>query len=138
MNFSKISIDLRNIWSWKFFGAKIYDLNISSTGLTEGVAQQAGIEYETITIHDHNRPEIMPSYDDVLLKLVYEKHTKRLLGGQILSKYDLTAQMNILSLAIQNNMTIEQLAFADFFFQPHYSKPWNLLNTAALAAINKN
>jgi NADPH-dependent 2,4-dienoyl-CoA reductase/sulfur reductase-like enzyme len=119
-------------------GIKIYDLNISSTGLTEGVAQQAGIEYETITIHDHNRPEFMPSYDDVLLKLVYEKHTKRLLGGQILSKYDLTAQMNILSLAIQNKMTIEQLAFADFFFQPHYSKPWNLLNTAALAAIKKN
>lgn len=119
-------------------GIKIYDLNISSTGLTEGVAQQTGIEYETITIHDHNRPEFMPSYDDVLLKLVYEKHTKRLLGGQILSKYDLTAQMNILSLAIQNKMTIEQLAFADFFFQPHYSKPWNLLNTAALAAINKN
>ncbi|MBG0763184.1 FAD-dependent oxidoreductase [Acholeplasma laidlawii] len=119
-------------------GIKIYDLNISSTGLTEGVAEQAGIEYETITIHDHNRPEFMPSYDDVLLKLVYEKHTKRLLGGQILSKYDLTAQMNILSLAIQNKMTIEQLAFADFFFQPHYSKPWNLLNTAALAAINKN
>lgn len=119
-------------------GIKIYDLNISSTGLTEGVAQQAGIEYETITIHDHNRPEFMPSYDDVLLKLVFEKHTKRLLGGQILSKYDLTAQMNILSLAIQNKMTIEQLAFADFFFQPHYSKPWNLLNTAALAAINKN
>ena len=119
-------------------GIKIYDLNISSTGLTEGVAQQAGIEYETITIHDHNRPEFMPSYDDVLLKLVYEKHTKRLLGGQILSKYDLTAQMNSLSLAIQNKMTIEQLAFADFFFQPHYSKPWNLLNTAALAAINKN
>lgn len=119
-------------------GIKIYDLNISSTGLTEGVAQQAGIEYETITIHDHNRPEFMPSYDDVLLKLVYEKHTKRLLGGQILSKYDLTAQMNILSLAIQNKMTIEQLAFADFFFQPHYSKPWNLLNTAALAALNKN
>ena len=119
-------------------GIKIYDLNISSTGLTEGVAQQAGIEYETITTHDHNRPEFMPSYDDVLLKLVYEKHTKRLLGGQILSKYDLTAQMNILSLAIQNKMTIEQLAFADFFFQPHYSKPWNLLNTAALAAINKN
>ena len=119
-------------------GIKIYDLNISSTGLTEGVAQQAGIEYETITIHDHNRPEFMPSYDDVLLKLVYEKHTKRLLGGQILSKYDLTAQMNILSLAIQTKMTIEQLAFADFFFQPHYSKPWNLLNTAALAALNKN
>lgn len=119
-------------------GIKIYDLNISSTGLTEGVAQQAGIEYETITINDHNRPEFMPSYDDVLLKVVYEKHTKRLLGGQILSKYDLTAQMNILSLAIQNKMTIEQLAFADFFFQPHYSKPWNLLNTAALAALNKN
>ncbi|WP_025724792.1 FAD-dependent oxidoreductase [Acholeplasma granularum] len=118
-------------------GIKIYDLNISSTGLTEEVAKLYKLNYSTIIINDHNRPEFMPEYEDVLLKLVYEKETNRLLGGQILSKYDLTAQMNILSLAIQNKMTIQQLAFADFFFQPHFSKPWNLLNTAALQTLLK-
>lgn len=31
-------------------------------------------------------------------------------------------------------MTTEDLAYVDFFFQPHYNHPWNLLNQAGLAA----
>jgi hypothetical protein len=31
-------------------------------------------------------------------------------------------------------MTIDELAFIDFFFQPHYNKPWNILNMAGLQA----
>ncbi len=118
-------------------GIKIYDLSIASTGLTEGVAQDLKIDYDTILIKDHNRPEFMPEYDEVSLKIVYDKNSRRVLGGQILSTYDLTDLMNTLSIVIQNKMTIEQLAFVDFFFQPHFNKPWNLLNTAALQALNK-
>ncbi len=118
-------------------GIKIYDLSIASTGLTEGVARDLMINYDTVIIKDHNRPEFMPDYDDVLLKIVFDKQTRRVLGGQILSTYDLTDMMNTLSIVIQNKMTVEQLAFVDFFFQPHFNKPWNLLNTAALQALNK-
>ncbi|MBN3490001.1 FAD-dependent oxidoreductase [Acholeplasma equirhinis] len=116
-------------------GIKIYDLSISSTGLTEGVAKDMGINYGTVLLHDTNRPEFMPEYDEVLLKLVYDKTTRKVLGGQILSKYDLTDKMNTLSIVIQNQMTIDDLAFVDFFFQPHFNKPWNLLNIAALRAL---
>ncbi|VEU83299.1 FAD-dependent oxidoreductase [Acholeplasma hippikon] len=117
-------------------GIKIYDLSIASTGLTEGVAKAAGINYGVVTVKDHNRPEFMPTFDDVMLKLTFDKDTRRVLGGQILSTYDLTDKMNILSIVIQNKMTVEELAFSDFFFQPYFNKPWNLLNIAALEAIH--
>ncbi len=117
-------------------GIKIYDLSISSTGLTEGVARDSGINYGVVSLKDQNRPTFMPTYDDVLLKLVYNKDSREILGGQILSNYDVTDKMNILSVVIQNKMTVEQLAFVDFFFQPHFNKPWNLLNLAALEALN--
>lgn len=42
--------------------------------------------------------------------------------------------MNTMSVFIQNDITIENLAFTDFFFQPHFTKPWNLLNIAGLSA----
>ena len=32
-------------------------------------------------------------------------------------------------------MTVEELAMTDFFFQPHFNKPWSLLNTVALKAL---
>ena len=52
-----------------------------------------------------------------------------------MSKIDLTQFMNTLSVVIQKEMTIEELAVTDFFFQPHFNKPWSLLNIAALKAL---
>ncbi|MBE6066979.1 MAG: NADH oxidase [Clostridium lundense] len=115
-------------------GIKIYDYNIASTGLTENAAKSASIEVNTVTVEDNYRPEFMPTYDIAKLKVVYGKDSKVILGAQIISKADLTQAMNTMSVCIQNKMTIDELAFVDFFFQPHYNKPWNLLNLAGLSA----
>ena len=73
----------------------------------------------------------------VWFKLTYDPDTKAILGGQILSKHDLTAYINVISLAIKTKQTIYDLAYEDFFFQPGFDKPWNILNLAGLAAENK-
>ena len=112
----------------------IYDYNISSTGLTEYAAQFVELDIKTVVVKDNYRPEFMPEYEEVLLKVVYDKESRRILGAQILSKADLTQAMNTMSVIIQNKMTIDELAFIDFFFQPHYNKPWNYLNMAGLLA----
>lgn len=118
-------------------GLRLYDLNIASTGLTEEAAPLFGLEVSSTTVTDAYRPEFMPTAEDVQLKLVFETATHRVVGAQIISKVDLTQAMNTLSVAIQNDMTLEELAFVDFFFQPHYNKPWNLLNQAALQAMSE-
>lgn len=38
-------------------------------------------------------------------------------------------------LLINNKMTIEELTMTDFFFQPHYNKPWGMLNQVALKSL---
>ncbi|WP_373375691.1 FAD-dependent oxidoreductase [Candidatus Phytoplasma solani] len=119
-------------------GIKIIDLNISSTGLTETVAKDLGKNYDVVTIKDANRPEFMPEFETVTLKLVFDKDTRKILGGQIVSRLDLTEKINTLSVCIQNEMTVEQLAFVDFFFQPHFNKPWGLLNLAGLKALENS
>lgn len=118
-------------------GIKIHKFNIASTGLTETTAEMAGIEYDSIFVEDVNRPGFMPTNAKVYLKLVFEKKTRRLIGGQIMSEANMTMTMNVLSVCIQNNYTLEMLAMQDFFFQPHFNAPWNNLNVAALAALNK-
>ncbi|MBC5997535.1 NADH oxidase [Romboutsia ilealis] len=117
-------------------GIKIYDLCIASTGLTEEVAKNTtNLNVESVTATDNYRPEFMPSFEEAKVKLVYDKDTRKVVGGQIISKIDLTQFMNTLSVVIQNEMTIEELAMTDFFFQPHFNKPWSLLNIAALKAL---
>jgi NADPH-dependent 2,4-dienoyl-CoA reductase/sulfur reductase-like enzyme len=116
-------------------GLHIYDYNMASTGLTEITAKQAGLDYKTVDIIENNRPEFMPTFEQVKLKLVFEESTRRILGAQIISKADMTQTINTLSVCIQKEMTVEELGFVDFFFQPHFNKPWNILNQAGLAAL---
>ncbi len=117
-------------------GIKIYNKCIASTGLTEEVAK-ATTNYNvgSITIDENHRPEFMPAFENVKVKLVFDKDSRRILGGQIISNIDLTQYMNTLSVVIQNEMTIEELAMTDFFFQPHFNKPWSLLNSVALKVL---
>lgn len=116
-------------------GIKIYDYNIASTGLTEQAALGAGMNVKEITINDNYRPEFMPTFEKAQLKVVYEEESGRIVGAQVLSKADLTQSINTLSVCIQNRMTMDELGFVDFFFQPHYNKPWNILNQAGLQAF---
>lgn len=117
-------------------GIKIYDLNISSTGLTEEAAIREGFQVLTAVAKDNYRPEFMPTYEEVELKVVFEKETRKLLGAQVVSKADLTQTMNTLSVCIQNEMTVDEIAFVDFFFQPHFNKPWNIINLAGQMALD--
>ena len=117
-------------------GIKIYDQCIASTGMTEEVAKATtNFNVASVSIKDNYRPEFMPTFEEAMVKLVYNKDTREILGGQIISKIDLTQMMNTLSVVIQNKMTVEELAMTDFFFQPHFNKPWSLLNIAALKAL---
>ncbi len=116
-------------------GIKIYEHCIASTGFTEEVAKANGFEVGTSTYTDNYRPEFMPTNVEVTIKLVYDKKDRRILGAQVISDADMTQMANTVSVAIQNKMTVDELAMVDFFFQPHFNKPWNTLNSVALQAL---
>ncbi|GAB6189246.1 NADH oxidase [Marinitoga arctica] len=118
-------------------GIKIYGNNIAATGLTETIAKSQGLDVESIIITENHRPEFMPTFEKLIFKVVYKKKNGKILGAQICSKADLTQSINTMSVVIQNKMKMNELAFIDFFFQPHFNKPWNFLNTAGLEYINK-
>ncbi len=118
-------------------GLHLFGYNIGSTGVTTGSAEFFGLKVRSVLVKDNYRPEFMPTTEEILMQLVYEVDTNRIVGGQVMSKYDITQSANTLSLAIQNKMTIEDLAYVDFFFQPHFDRPWNYLNLLAQAALEQ-
>lgn len=118
-------------------GLKIYNHHLASTGLTETAAADTGLTVRSAYIEDTYRPDFMPENDVVKIKLVYEVKTHRIVGAQLIAEADFTQAINTVSIAIANEMTIEQLALADFFFQPHFNKPVNFLNQVALEAMGQ-
>ena len=118
-------------------GLYLFGWTIGSTGMTLGNALQSGINAEAVWFEDNYRPEFMPTTEKVYMQLVYDKDSHIILGGQLMSKYDITQSANTLSVVVQNKMTVEDLALQDFFFQPHFDRPWNYLNLLAQEALKK-
>lgn len=118
-------------------GLYLFGWNIGSTGLTSEGAKIQGVDVNVTLIEDNYRPEFMPTTEKILMELVSEKGTNRIVGAQFISKYDITQSANTMSVVIQNEMTVEDLALQDFFFQPHFDRPWNYLNILAQAALEK-
>lgn len=119
-------------------GLSVFSYKFASTGINEVIAKKMNINVKSVVVTEVNRMSFVPTdmKENVLFKLVYNPTTNVVLGAQILSKQDMTSHINVMSLAVQNKMTIEQLAYADFFFQPELSNPWNVINTAAMKVLN--
>ena len=76
----------------------------------------------------------MRQNDKVLLKIVYDAKTRRVLGMQCASHYDMSMLNHMFSLAIQEKITIDKLSLLDIFFLPHFNQPYNYITMAALKA----
>ncbi|MEG0283177.1 MAG: FAD-dependent oxidoreductase [Erysipelotrichales bacterium] len=115
----------------------IYDLTMCSTGITEEVARRQGFDVGTVTVTDTIRPAFMPDNNDVTLKVVWDRESRRILGAQMMSKEDITLALHMFSLAIQEQYSIDKLALTDLFFLPHFNQPANFITKAGLLALGK-
>lgn len=115
----------------------VFDYHFATAGLNQFSAARNKIDYQTSFYEDHMRPAYVPEADNpkVYVSLTFNPYTHQILGGAVLSKYDITAQGNVLALAISHKMRLEDLAEQDFFFQPGFDRQWSLLNLSAQHAL---
>ncbi|MEI0702523.1 FAD-dependent oxidoreductase [Brachyspira intermedia] len=112
----------------------VFGYNMASTGWSEETARKKGLKVKSNFFKDSERPEFMPTHEEVLVKIVYEEGTGRLLGAQIASKNNHAEAIHAFSIAIQRGMTVQEFALSDFFFLPHYNKPLSWMTMVAYTA----
>ena len=66
-------------------GCKMFDMTVSATGLTEANAAQEGIETVCATVDSRSKHGMIPGMKPWKIKLVFDKKTQKLIGGQIVS-----------------------------------------------------
>lgn len=115
----------------------IYGLTLCSTGITEGVAKKLGYNVNSVTVTELLKPAFMPDNEEVTLKVVWDKDSRRILGAQMASKADITLALHVFSLAVQEGYSIDKLALLDLFFLPHFNQPANFITKAGLLALGK-
>lgn len=112
----------------------IFGHTLASTGLTYAHAKAFGFDAASVTWQGNYRPAYMPSTAPLTIILVYDRHNRQILGAQFFSKHEVAQSANTISVCIQNQNTIDDLAFVDMLFQPNFDEPFNYLNQVAQLA----
>ncbi|WP_461215510.1 FAD-dependent oxidoreductase [Lacticaseibacillus sp. GG6-2] len=116
---------------------RLFDENLATTGLTLVRAQRDQVPAASVTYVGPYRPVFMKGHADVRITLVYNTENRQILGAQLISSHEITQSANAVSIAIQNHNTIDDLAYVDMLFNPHYDQPFNYLNLVAQMAVTQ-
>lgn len=116
---------------------QLFDTQIGVTGLTEFFARREGIETVTGTITSKTRADYYPGGKSLRVKLIAEKESQRIVGGQIIGGEEVTQRVNALSFAIQKQMTVRELAKTDTAYAPPLNETWEPMVLAAEIALIK-
>lgn len=119
-------------------GIAIYDLKMVSTGITVDKAKKLGIEVDYTDFTDTQKASFIETKNpEVKVRIVFEKESRKIVGAQMASEFDMSMGIHMFSLAIQEGVTIDKLALTDMFFLPHFNQPYNYIAKAAINAVLK-
>jgi NADPH-dependent 2,4-dienoyl-CoA reductase/sulfur reductase-like enzyme/rhodanese-related sulfurtransferase len=116
---------------------RVFDFCVARTGLTEAAAQQQGYEVTTVLVPESDRPQYMPTAKLLIIKLVVDTRTRKLLGAQAVGPGAGDKRMDVAAMAITAGMTVDQLSKVDLCYAPPYSPALDNIITAANVARNK-
>ncbi len=99
------SVGTVGVWS-----TAVGDLAMGTAGLTEAMARQAGYDIVASTVDSSNRhPGGMPGARGTKTKLLFERSSGVIIGGQVMGDVAVGEVINTLSACIQKKMTAEDL-----------------------------
>ncbi len=115
----------------------VFDLSVAATGLGEKAARDAGFDVDTAYVLPNHHAGYYPGAEMMRIKLIYDKSTGRVLGGQIVGRAGVDKRIDVLATAITFGATVEQLASLDLAYAPQFGAAKDPLHMAAFVALNQ-
>ena len=104
---------------------KFKDLEIARTGLQQKEIELLGLDYVTATIQSATRAGYYPSAAPITVKIMAEKGSGRLLGGQIVGYDGAGKRIDILATALHAGMTVDEMIHLDLSYAPPFAPVWD-------------
>lgn len=113
---------------------KICKLEVGRTGLQEREADALGLQYASAVIKSRTRAGYYPGAASISVKVLAEKGSGRLLGGQIVGGEGSAKRIDILAVALHAGMTVDEIIDLDLSYAPPFSPVWDPVAVAAREA----
>ncbi|MBN1901965.1 FAD-dependent oxidoreductase [Candidatus Sumerlaeota bacterium] len=116
--------------------ARVFDLTVAFTGISEKVLKSENIPYISTITHSPCHAGYYPGAMPVTLKIIFSPKEGRLLGAQVLGYQGADKRIDILSTLIQKRGTIYDLMEMEQAYAPPYSSAKDPVNIAGFVAEN--
>lgn len=116
---------------------KVFDMNVSSTGLTTRAAQEAGFDVGAAWGSFTDKSDYYPGSENLHLKLLYDRKTTKLLGLQGYSRGEVVKRVDLFASLLKHGGKLEDLLDAEFAYAPPFAPAVDPLYSIACTARNE-
>jgi len=116
---------------------KTFDFNVAKTGFNMRESEKEGFHPVQAIVRGHDRAHYYPGRKESTLKVIVDKETGRILGGQAIGEGPSDKFIDILAMALHGKMTYEELASVDLAYAPPFSPVLSPIIVAANVLMNK-
>ena len=116
---------------------QVLNWQAGSTGLNETTAKKAGVEFETVVVPGFDRLGYMPGANRLILKLMAEVNTHRVIGAQAVGTGGVDKRIDAIATAMTFGAKVEDLSNIDYGYAPPFNGPIDNVSTAANVLMNK-
>jgi NADPH-dependent 2,4-dienoyl-CoA reductase/sulfur reductase-like enzyme len=110
---------------------KVCAYEIGRTGVNELEATEVGFDFVTATIESTTRAGYYPGAQPIVVKVLAERRTGRLLGAQIIGREGAAKRIDVLATAIWAEMSVDEVMQLDLGYAPPFSPVWDPALVAA-------
>jgi NADPH-dependent 2,4-dienoyl-CoA reductase/sulfur reductase-like enzyme len=113
---------------------KICATEVARTGLNEREAEESGFDAVAASIESTTRAGYFPGALPLEVKLVAERRTGRVLGGQIVGQEGAAKRIDVVAVAVTAELTVDEMIDLDLGYAPPFSPVWDPVVVAARKA----
>jgi NADPH-dependent 2,4-dienoyl-CoA reductase/sulfur reductase-like enzyme/rhodanese-related sulfurtransferase len=113
---------------------RVLNMTVGFTGINSAQAAKAGFSVFTSLTRDHSHAHYYPGATPVLIKLIAEEGTGRLLGAQVLGENGIDKRVDVLATSIAGKMSVFDLENLDLAYSPPFGAANDPVNIAGFVA----
>jgi NADPH-dependent 2,4-dienoyl-CoA reductase/sulfur reductase-like enzyme/rhodanese-related sulfurtransferase len=113
---------------------RVFNRTAAMTGASEKVLKRSNRTYSKVYVHPTHHAGYYPGAEAMVLKLLFDPETGRVLGAQAVGGAGVDKRIDVLAVAIQAGMTVFDLEEMELAYSPQYGSAKDPINMAGFVA----
>lgn len=115
---------------------RVFSLTAACTGANEKLLTKSGIKYQALHLHPNSHASYYPGAYPLALKVLYNPENGALLGAQAVGRDGADKRIDVLAVAIQAGLKVEDLIDLELCYAPPFGSAKDPVNLAGMIGDN--